>query len=649
MRRQPTRADAPAAGGAPSRPRHDRARASTSSRSSGSGDTSTRFGRAVLEPRPDRRRAALRPRPAGDDGRALGGQGGRVQGARPRRPRASAGATSRSSGCRRVSRPSGFTAVPRRARSSSGWTGSRCRSRTNPSTPSRSRSGSGRPVADSSSRPTSRSDWTTASGGSSPASSGCGRWPRRAVRGALASTAATADGSGATRCLNGARSASGAGAPTNARDAGRDAVPGGRDPPRRRSRRRAAPERPARGHKGSFGSPPRDRRLARTTRGPRSWCCRAAGRAGAGLVTLAVPESLQPLFAAKVVETTTMALPEDDVEEIDPEARDGPHPRPRARRSRRRAGAAAGPGDHRARAPASSQIGRGGCGSDHPRCRGTPVAGDDGRLVAGRQAPGRRSPRTPASSLDYARGADGPPRRTATWSPMTRQARRPLSMRPRRGAASWSSRARGRSSRHPDGAAAIAPFENPALATGGTGDVLAGAIGSLLAQGLPPFTAARLGVYLHGVAGDAGRERFGDAGLLASDLPEGFAIARKRLIASAERRAPGRQLGFTARPSSGQAAPPPDVGPAEPAVGEPPPDAARRCRAETRGRWARRRGRTRRGSRSRGRDWCRRGRPKPSDAAEPSEQGDPRPVDGGRTEPSSTDATKRRRRRAGAG
>ena len=47
--------------------------------------------------------------------------------------------------------------------------------------------------------------------------------------------------------------------------------------------------------------------------------CRAAGRTGAGLVTLAVPESLQPLFAAKVVEATTMALPEDDVEEVDPE------------------------------------------------------------------------------------------------------------------------------------------------------------------------------------------------------------------------------------------------------------------------------------------------------------------------------------------
>ena len=78
------------------------------------------------------------------------------------------------------------------------------------------------------------------------------------------------------------------------------------------------PARPARGHKGSFG------KLlviagSLDYAGAALLVCRAAGRAGAGLVTLAVPESLQPLFAAKVVEATTMALPEDDVEEIDPE------------------------------------------------------------------------------------------------------------------------------------------------------------------------------------------------------------------------------------------------------------------------------------------------------------------------------------------
>src|SRR5258706_16213338 len=46
----------------------------------------------------------------------------------------------------------------------------------------------------------------------------------------------------------------------------------------------------------------------------------------------------------------------------------------------------------------------------------------------------------------------------------------------------------------PDGQVAVAPLENPALATGGTGDVLTGVIGSLLAQGLAPYDAARLGV-----------------------------------------------------------------------------------------------------------------------------------------------------------
>jgi NAD(P)H-hydrate epimerase len=99
----------------------------------------------------------------------------------------------------------------------------------------------------------------------------------------------------------------------------------------------------------------------------------------------------------------------------------------------------------------------------------------------------------------------------------------------------------------PDGVVAVAPFENPALASGGTGDVLAGTIGALLAQGAAPFDAARLGVYLHGLAGDTVRERLGDAGLLASDLPDPIAIARKRLAAVAERRAAGTRLGFAVR------------------------------------------------------------------------------------------------------
>jgi NAD(P)H-hydrate epimerase len=59
---------------------------------------------------------------------------------------------------------------------------------------------------------------------------------------------------------------------------------------------------------------------------------------------------------------------------------------------------------------------------------------------------------------------------------------------------------------------------NPGMATGGTGDVLAGLTGALLGQGLDAFAAARLAVYLHGMAGDLARDQFGEVSLIATDL-----------------------------------------------------------------------------------------------------------------------------------
>lgn len=70
----------------------------------------------------------------------------------------------------------------------------------------------------------------------------------------------------------------------------------------------------------------------------------------------------------------------------------------------------------------------------------------------------------------------------------------------------------------PDGRTAISPFANPALASAGTGDVLAGIIGALLAQGLSTFDAARLGVYVHAASAGEISRRIGSSGLLASDL-----------------------------------------------------------------------------------------------------------------------------------
>ncbi len=63
----------------------------------------------------------------------------------------------------------------------------------------------------------------------------------------------------------------------------------------------------------------------------------------------------------------------------------------------------------------------------------------------------------------------------------------------------------------------LCPFGNPGMATGGMGDVLAGLIGGLLAQGLTPLQAAKLGVVVHAQAGDLERT-IGEVGMQASDL-----------------------------------------------------------------------------------------------------------------------------------
>ena len=263
-------------------------------------------------------------------------------------------------------------------------------------------------------------------------------------------------------------------------------------------------------------------------------------------MTLAIPESLQPLFAAKVVEATTMALPEDDVEEIDPEpalARVldhdhdaivvGPGLRPglataelvRLLLVAGEDGGAA-PIVLDAEALRSLATHEGWWTGDRRPSVLTPHAGEFARLRAG-------SGREPDADGDLV--ADDVARAVAARDAATTW-RQVVVLKGARTVIAG-----------PDGRLAVAPFENPALATGGTGDVLSGAIGSLLAQGLAPYDAARLGVYLHGLAGDTVRERLGDAGLLASDLPDPIALARKRLATVAERRAAGSRLGFGLR------------------------------------------------------------------------------------------------------
>jgi len=71
-----------------------------------------------------------------------------------------------------------------------------------------------------------------------------------------------------------------------------------------------------------------------------------------------------------------------------------------------------------------------------------------------------------------------------------------------------------------DKSAWVIPTGNPGMASGGTGDVLTGMLGSFLARGLAAFSAARLAAYLHGEAGDFAARQKGQRALAASDIIE---------------------------------------------------------------------------------------------------------------------------------
>jgi NAD(P)H-hydrate epimerase len=83
----------------------------------------------------------------------------------------------------------------------------------------------------------------------------------------------------------------------------------------------------------------------------------------------------------------------------------------------------------------------------------------------------------------------------------------------------------------PDGRATVQPFATAALARAGTGDVLAGAIVGLLAQGVPPYEAAVAGSFLHGLAGELAARALGTtASVLASDVLDALPEALMEVI-----------------------------------------------------------------------------------------------------------------------
>jgi ADP-dependent NAD(P)H-hydrate dehydratase / NAD(P)H-hydrate epimerase len=83
---------------------------------------------------------------------------------------------------------------------------------------------------------------------------------------------------------------------------------------------------------------------------------------------------------------------------------------------------------------------------------------------------------------------------------------------------------------HPDGRVTLNPTGNPGMATGGTGDVLTGVAGGLLAQGVANAEVLGAAVYLHGLAGDLAAATRGQAGLVAGDVADALPAAIRRVL-----------------------------------------------------------------------------------------------------------------------
>ena len=267
--------------------------------------------------------------------------------------------------------------------------------------------------------------------------------------------------------------------------------------------RSALPERPADSHKGTFGR-------AMIVAGSRNFlgaahlAATAAGRVGAGLVTIAIPESLVSSVAPSAIEPTFLPLPESSTGIVS---------------------------DGAATTILESLDGYSallvGCGLGQAK--------ETRRMVEELLLSGVELPPT----LVDADGLNTLSRVSKWWERWPSRA----VLTPHPGEMSRLTRESDSGSRidsalesaarwnktvvlkgahtvvaHPDGSAMMSPFAIPALATAGTGDVLAGAIVGLLAQGVSLEDAAQLGVYMHALAGEKVSKELGDTGVLASDL-----------------------------------------------------------------------------------------------------------------------------------
>jgi hydroxyethylthiazole kinase-like uncharacterized protein yjeF len=247
---------------------------------------------------------------------------------------------------------------------------------------------------------------------------------------------------------------------------------------------------------------------------------RAALRSGGGLCTIAAPASQQPIVAAQAPEYMTEALPETAAQSLSLKAKDR-----LLELARRMDAVAIGPGlslDPEAQELARVLI----------RDLEQPMVVDADALSA------------LAGHLDVLRHGAGPRVLTPHPGEMARMLGTTIEavQGDRIEVARTFAREHGVAlalkgaytvSAGPDGHVAINPTGNPGMAKGGSGDVLTGIVGALLAREIEPTAALRSGCYVHGLAGDVAARERGEYAMLASDIIESLPVALRALVESA--------------------------------------------------------------------------------------------------------------------
>lgn len=265
------------------------------------------------------------------------------------------------------------------------------------------------------------------------------------------------------------------------------------------------PARPIAGHKGTFGTALLVAGSINYT-GAAALAGQSASRSGAGLVTLAPPGSIHPILAALLLEVTYLPLP-DQAGALSPEG--VPILREKAVEAE---SLLIGPGLGQADSTRDFLLELLGQADGLPPLV---LDADALNLLARQEEWWQLIP--PNSILTPHPGEMARLTRCSNQEVQSRRLDIAAEM-----AAKWEQVVLLKGAHTvvaaPDGRTVVLPFANPALAKAGSGDVLAGIIVGLLAQGVAPFEAAWSGAYLHGLAGEIARENLGVTAVTAGDL-----------------------------------------------------------------------------------------------------------------------------------